>query len=1094
MNETKEEEVEKYNLLQKEMYREKEFLKKIIDIFDIINSEKFQDIIILQRNKYIEQVVKEVLLMLKHIYSENITTNKKFNTLFQLGKEDFEEKYNNYFKEISEEWDIFFDMKKNGEDVSSFYLTDFRKHCHNHDGLALHKCGRGENGKFIKISVKSGSRYRNVKELKYIICEECKKVYPKDLFNSYCPFCKENYLCNILAPNANKEYFMASYSTPHCDSFVNKAILCEYCKDKLYIFVNEKKLKCLNTQCNKIIDLNNKNELNWKCNKCNKPFKSGVKIYNPSENFILTKILKKALLIRTKAYPQYISCCKLDLPSTTFYHKKECKGILYICNIENYYLKSKKWVIVCEKCHAINNYKNFIWTCPNCGKRSKEEKIDIEENINLKVSPRKRSIPNKYSNLNKLEGEQNNQNNQNYYYQKYLSNYIIKNATTYTTKNEDKYNNRNFKERRSDYGNSNFKNDERYEKNNRNIAKVEQENDCIIINLVNNMNGKRNKYLRNNQNYKYRNKQNLSEENNQNEENKNNENTIPRSYIKSKNTVMYIGQKKEEEKNVEQKFQRGGSYNSNMINNDDKKFGRNTNDEYISRNGKKKVVFNIDNKNNMPVRLRYKIKNNKDNNIKISNDMKDQDYNKNKKEEVNGRNKNLNILLTSAEGLYSSKNSYSNGRISKNTTTQGSKGSITSSSKDNYVFSNYNFRKDQDTSDTSKDKDYFSSTSKNFKNKRQFYMQEKIKNRENNIKNLKSNIPSSGLLNRPIRNYKQNYKDNDYDNESNKPDDIIEPRDINYSEDIPIHDRKIRENKELYDKIENGIKKLLEKGKLPQFDIDNYTIEKKIGDGAFGVLFSVTNNKTNKKYALKKLTACDLKSLEEFQKEFIIAYQNRHKNILNLYGICIRVYDSTTFALFVLMDLAIRDWEIEINRRYKEKCFYTEKELISILKQLSSACVYLQKKEIAHRDIKPENILLFKENNQDIYKICDFGEAKEKIVVNQRHKSIRGTDFYMSPILFKGLTREEKYVKDNAYKSDVFSLGYCMIIACVLDFNFINKIRNEEDQTKIENIIRSHLEKRYSDKFIKLLLKMTVYFEKERVDFIGLQKLIDDQL
>ena len=194
------------------------------------------------------------------------------------------------------------------------------------------------------------------------------------------------------------------------------------------------------------------------------------------------------------------------------------------------------------------------------------------------------------------------------------------------------------------------------------------------------------------------------------------------------------------------------------------------------------------------------------------------------------------------------------------------------------------------------------------------------------------------------------------------------------------------------------------------------------------------------------------------------------------------------------MDLAIRDWEIEINRRFKEKCFYTEKELISILKQLSSACFYLQKRDIAHRDIKPENILLFKENNKDIYKICDFGEAKEKIVVNQRHKSIRGTDFYMSPILFKGLTREEKYVKDNAYKSDVFSLGYCMLIACVLDFNFINKIRNEEDQTKIENIIRSHLKERYSDKLIKLLLRMTVYYEKERVDFIELQKMIDDQL
>ena len=111
MNEQAEEEAQKYNLLQKEMFREKDFLKKIEDIFEMANSEKFQDIIILQKNKYIEQVVKEVLLMLKSIYSENISKNKKFNTIFQLGKKEFEEKYDNYYNEISEEWDIFYDMK-----------------------------------------------------------------------------------------------------------------------------------------------------------------------------------------------------------------------------------------------------------------------------------------------------------------------------------------------------------------------------------------------------------------------------------------------------------------------------------------------------------------------------------------------------------------------------------------------------------------------------------------------------------------------------------------------------------------------------------------------------------------------------------------------------------------------------------------------------------------------------------------------------------------------------------------------------------------------------------------------------------------------
>ena len=198
------------------------------------------------------------------------------------------------------------------------------------------------------------------------------------------------------------------------------------------------------------------------------------------------------------------------------------------------------------------------------------------------------------------------------------------------------------------------------------------------------------------------------------------------------------------------------------------------------------------------------------------------------------------------------------------------------------------------------------------------------------------------------------------------------------------------------------------------------------------------------------------------------------------------------------MDLAEHDWEIEINNRFKEKRYYSENELISILKQLTSACVYLQKKEIAHRDIKPENILLFFENKEELkgpatYKICDFGEAKEKIRVGSRHKSIRGTDFYMSPVLFKALMEKESFVRDDPYKSDVFSLGYCMLIAAVLDFNFINKIRKLEEQRDIDKIIREALEERYSYKFIYVLLKMIVHYEKERIDFLGLDKLIKEK-
>ena len=82
-----------------------------------------------------------------------------------------------------------------------------------------------------------------------------------------------------------------------------------------------------------------------------------------------------------------MNCCNIDINSTQFFHKKECRGILYLCNVENYFLKNKKWVIVCDKCHAINNCKNFIWTCPQCGKRTRESNNEVEEV--LKSPPRK---------------------------------------------------------------------------------------------------------------------------------------------------------------------------------------------------------------------------------------------------------------------------------------------------------------------------------------------------------------------------------------------------------------------------------------------------------------------------------------------------------------------------------------------------------------------------------------------------------------------------------------------------------------------------------------------------------------------------------
>lgn len=96
------------------------------------------------------------------------------------------------------------------------------------------------------------------------------------------------------------------------------------------------------------------------------------------------------------------------------------------------------------------------------------------------------------------------------------------------------------------------------------------------------------------------------------------------------------------------------------------------------------------------------------------------------------------------------------------------------------------------------------------------------------------------------------------------------------------------------------------------------------------------------------------------------------------------------------MELAYTDWEKEITERSKEKNYYSEGEIRTILQILSRTFSSLQRNRICHRDIKPQNILIVPDHQ---YKICDFGESTIVKEYEKTH-SVRGTELYMSPILF----------------------------------------------------------------------------------------------
>ena len=291
---------------------------------------------------------------------------------------------------------------------------------------------------------------------------------------------------------------------------------------------------------------------------------------------------------------------------------------------------------------------------------------------------------------------------------------------------------------------------------------------------------------------------------------------------------------------------------------------------------------------------------------------------------------------------------------------------------------------------------------------------------------------------------------------------------------------------------------------LYNFNSNDYSKIKLLGKGAIGKIYLVNDLQSNQKFALKTMlidNEIQIKSLDEqYNLMYRLTYENPGLKIVNIFGLEINKIDKFNIFFNILMEAAISDWEVEIINRKKINKYYTEQELYYILTNLLDTLSFLQQKGISHRDLKPQNILYFGNNE---YKICDFGEAKYKEnnynkKGNQKmnnfddsKQTIRGTEMYMSPILFKAMKfRPNSLTSYNSFKSDVYSLGLCFLNASCLDENILYKIREITDMEIISNIVNKYLGMRYSQNFINLLLNMLQTDENYRPDFIELNSWI----
>ncbi|KAJ3172059.1 hypothetical protein HDU88_006871 [Geranomyces variabilis] len=173
--------------------------------------------------------------------------------------------------------------------------------------------------------------------------------------------------------------------------------------------------------------------------------------------------------------------------------------------------------------------------------------------------------------------------------------------------------------------------------------------------------------------------------------------------------------------------------------------------------------------------------------------------------------------------------------------------------------------------------------------------------------------------------------------------------------------------------------------------LDDFTVQRAIGKGAFGKVSIVQKRRGGQQFALKYInkTQCiQEKAVHHVVQERNLLEEVRHPFICNL-----RYSFQDSEYLYMALDLMTGgDLRFHLAKPLKENACKV------ILAEIASALEYLHAHTIVHRDIKPDNILLDADGHAYL---TDFNIAV-KFREERPLKSVAGTEPYMAPELLLG--------------------------------------------------------------------------------------------
>ena len=1086
--------------------------KELKEIYNTQYNDLFPKILTKSKSEFISLLNSQVSLHLKIINKISLNSlNEKYLDIYT------KKFYSDKTKSIKGFEDL---LKNNDLQKNYLELINCFIHCHKCTTI-LHQCKN-------KMVLYKG----------YIYCIHCKKVYNENQIKLYCEECKTCYYSKLryIINKKFENFYNVCFKEYHCKIGEQEKIKCLECGHDLYynITYDKKNLKknsiteifCL--KCKLLFDMN---EVFFKCKICKNNFKSEAKLYSSFSNLKIQFLLIMHTLRKKKlAIPEIRMSrkCKCDISKYEKYLHEEDNGVLYL----GHNLKGE-YIILCDCCYSIFIYNDFIWTCPICNinfkskknlyKKNDKKKSNyfgdikrIEKSPTMYKSPSNVNIIHRKKIIESIPESPGDKTHNSIIKNLFNKNNILNQSAQRLNRNSNKFNHIT----KVIMLTTNKKN-----KNNNNLNLSEQKLQKVHlfkklrnINIENNNNFftsvneaiKENNIRKTNQRSFVKNKNytntntinsiinSISSTNNKSDSNKCNDSTN----ITSNNyeCVKELNNNKEKD-NENNKIKRKLIYNyySELEKN-------NENNKKEIKGGKlgeiiKKEKELINHAIVKRQRINHKKLEIKNVNISLLNKLNSEkeilhDENKNKENLLNKTNEIISLKIKNNENKIKNIKSMRNIRMNNNDLRIKNINNLKMNINNNHQIRQKQIKQTINTQNC-QNKIKLIKSLRNIKEK--VSTNNNIDNKSNNKiieKKQISKCPTQFKLQNKINSRNKT----DTNSIFKKIKDYYEEN-INNENSISKEQKKVINNNKL-----NKSVALTEKKKIKYktfFNSENYSILKLLGKGTYAKTYLVEDPKTKERFALKKITINDKIELKENKEEYDLILKLTKEfpelKIINIFGIEIKKLDKYTTVMYILMEAAKYDWEKEIMKHFDEGSYYKEEQLINILYNLVKSFAILQKKGICHRDVKPQNILCFSDNE---YKISDFGEAKNfknnnykfNIEENTMEQTLRGTELYMSPVLFQALrARSHQYVTYNPYKSDVFSLGMCFFLASSLSYEGLYEIREIiRNGNKTRLVVNRYLSKKYSQKYLNVLISMLQINDKDRPDFIELEKMVEN--